>query len=383
MNKTALFLSAVAIILIAGIGYVALQNQIPGENPTSSATTSTDLIVLPPQETTFTTPPPPPTSGSPAPAPTPSPTPTPGKPIPTTNANVAPTDTTAVVTGTVNPNGANATYWYEYGTSPSLGNKTKAQVIGSGFSPITAPAYITGLTKDTKYYFKLVAQNQLGTVSGETKSFTTSSIFSAPVGSIPTVMTGTATGITENSATLKGTLNPNGASTKYWFEIGKDGTLGSVTIQADAGAGSANESTSVKVVGLAPATTYYYRINAQNQYGTINGAILTFKTEGTAASAKPVVTTQLATSVGTTTAVVAGTVNAYGAQTSYWFEYGTSSNFSQSKTTAKKSAGSGSSTQSVQATLTGLKSSTTYYVRIVAENSGGRVTGDSQTFQTK
>jgi phosphodiesterase/alkaline phosphatase D-like protein len=118
----------------------------------------------------------------------------------------------------------------------------------------------------------------------------------------------------------------------------------------------------------------------------VNGAILTFKTGGKVTQilpAVPVVTTQLASAITSSGAVVAGTVNPYGSETSYWFEYSTNADYSQSKTTPRKSAGAVSATVSVQASLTGLKTNTTYYVRVIAENPGGTVKGSTQSFQTK
>jgi len=165
MNKTLLII-AVAILVILGVGYVVTQNQLfatgnPFGNP--SATTTTDATVQPtPGDTTSVA----------------DTSPTPGKPVPTTNAGAAPTDTTAVVTGTVIPGGAITAYWYEYGTTKDLGKKTPVQVVGSGYSAIATPGYITGLTKNTTYYFRLVAQNSFGSVFSSTYTLTTSSFSS-------------------------------------------------------------------------------------------------------------------------------------------------------------------------------------------------------------
>jgi len=358
-------LGAILIIALIAGGYVIWQNQNPqavmpgtltntdGTQPASGDTNSTDTQ------------------------------PTPQTPVPTTSAKAAPSDTTAVVTGTVNPEGAITSYWYEYGTTKELGKKTTSQEIGSGYSALATPGYITGLTKNTTYFFKLVAQNSLGTVSGDVNSFTTSSFSSAPVGGIASATTLAASGITANEATLKATVNPNKSATQYWFEIGKNGSFGGVTTVTSIGDGNALEAASASVTGLEAGTTYYFRVDAQNQYGTVNGAILTFKTGGKVVTVAPVVTTQVVGAVTANSALVAGTVNPYGVQTTYWFEYATDPKFGQSQTSSKKSVGAVSTTVSVQATLNGLKAKTTYYVRIVAENGGGTVKGDSQTFQTK
>src|SRR3989338_3045612 len=97
-----------------------------------------------------------------------------GVPTVVTSSNVSPTDTTAIVNGNVNPRGAFTSYWYEYGfTSDTLGNKTVNQTVGSGFVQISAPGYITGLSKNSTYYFRLVAENQYGRVAGSIYSFKT------------------------------------------------------------------------------------------------------------------------------------------------------------------------------------------------------------------
>jgi hypothetical protein len=69
-------------------------------------------------------------------------------------------------------------------------------------------------------------------------------------------------------------------------------------------------------------------------------------TFATVPSAKPTVATSAATSVLTTTATLTGTVNPNGSDTTYRFEYGTSTGYGSQ--TAKLDAGSG--TAAVQVT---------------------------------
>lgn len=76
----------------------------------------------------------------------------------------------ATIYGYVTPNG-NTTYaWFEWGTSSALGRSTPKQTFNSNseFS-----ATITGLNENTTYYYRAMAQNQYGTATGQTKSFTT------------------------------------------------------------------------------------------------------------------------------------------------------------------------------------------------------------------
>jgi phosphodiesterase/alkaline phosphatase D-like protein len=282
------------------------------------------------------------------------------------------------------PNGAPSSYWYEYGQAATLGNKTSQQVIGSGFSAIPSPGYITGLSANTTYYFRLAAQNSFGTVYGATYTFSTNNNPPAQ-GNPPSGSTNSATSITSSSAGLNGHMDPHSSQTTYWFEYGSNQNFGQITALQSGGSGNVSIAISASVSGLNPGTTYYFRIDAQNQYGTVNGATQSFTTRGPASSAVPAVTTQVASPVATTTATVRGTVNPYGAQTTYWFEYSTSSLFSSAQlhSTAQQSAGAGTNTVAVEANISGLRAGTTYYVRTVAQNSAGTVRGSSVPLKTK
>jgi len=89
----------------------------------------------------------------------------------------------------------------------------------------------------------------------------------------------------------------------------------------------------------------------------------------------PVVTTLAATSVGATTAILNGNVTANGLATNVWFEWGPNSSLSTFISTAYQSAGSGTTSLSVNTPLTGLSTGTTYYYRVAANNSSGTTKG--------
>lgn len=306
------------------------------------------------------------------------------KPDATTNATVAPTDTTAVVTGTVNPRGSLTSYWYEYGTTSNLGQTTGKQSVGSGNTAIQTPGYITGLTKNTTYYFRLVAENQFGRVTGAQNTVRTTEGVAAPVGSIPRVQTDAASAVARTSANLNGEVNANRASTQYWFEYGTTNNFGNTTAFTSIGNGTGDVDASATASNLDPNTTYYYRVNAQNQFGTVNGATRTFKTTGTTAAQTPEATTGNASVVKETAARLNGTVDPNGAETKYWFEYSSDSLLGSVllKTTPQTSAGSGTNGVNAQANITGLNPDTTYYFRLVAQNSQGTDRGERMTFKT-
>lgn len=312
--------------------------------------------------------------------------PQPGAPSVVTSASVIPSDSAAVVTGAIDPNGAFTTYWYEYGTSPdaALPLSSPRQMIGSGYASTPAFGYITGLSSGASYYFRLVGENQYGRVSGLRYPFQTTRGNPPPAGSVPTPRSSAATGITRTAATLNGTVNPNRASTQYWFEYGTTPSLGNASALEQVGDGSAPRAVSVSLSDLNPSSAYYFRLNAQNQFGTANGAILSFKTAGSSAAADPYVVTGAISSIGASSATLHGSVNPNGMETSYWFEYAPNPPFgvSLSVSTARQSIGAGTAAFPVAASVSGLKPKTGYYVRLVAQGSSGIVYGDRKSFKT-
>ena len=83
--------------------------------------------------------------------------------------------TSATVTGTVNPNGGEVTACYfEYGTSTSYGSRaTCSQAVGSGEAGVAVSAALTDLSPETTYYYRVVAKDTAGLGEGNPKMFTT------------------------------------------------------------------------------------------------------------------------------------------------------------------------------------------------------------------
>lgn len=89
------------------------------------------------------------------------------------------------------------------------------------------------------------------------------------------------------SARLQGELNPNGSPTEYRFEYGPSPAYGTSVPSGDAsaGEGSGDTSVAVPIQGLAPGTTYHYRLVAHNGFGENQGADQTFTTQSAASTA--------------------------------------------------------------------------------------------------
>jgi len=99
-----------------------------------------------------------------------------GPPTATTTGTTTLTDTSVTLQGTVNPFGHPTTYFFEWGEEASYGNATSAVSAGSGFTALPKTAGLTGLTPETEYHFRIVAENSLGGISvGVDKTFTTAS----------------------------------------------------------------------------------------------------------------------------------------------------------------------------------------------------------------
>jgi lysophospholipase L1-like esterase len=106
------------------------------------------------------------------------------------------------------------------------------------------------------------------------------------------------------------------------------------------------------------------------------------ETVGTIVDSPPAVTTSAATSITIDSATVNGGVNPNGLATTAWFEWGTSPTLSTFDTTTTQAMGSGTSTQAVNAALSGLSAGTTYYFRVAASNSMGTSKGSIGGFST-
>ena len=87
-------------------------------------------------------------------------------------------DVAASLNANVDPNGGNNTsFWFQYGTTSSLGSVTTTQYLGNGSSSINVSNYTYGLLPNTTYYYQAVAQNDKSSVPslGSILNFRTSS----------------------------------------------------------------------------------------------------------------------------------------------------------------------------------------------------------------
>ena len=184
--------------------------------------------------------------------------------------------TSATLNASINPNDQETTYHFEYGTTTAYGTVLPVPDadIGSGYGDVVVGQQLSGLTPGTTYHYRVVATNGSsppgGTV-GPDRTFTT------PSPQPPVVSTGQAQGVAQNSATLTGTIDTQGFATIYEFDIGVDTSYGT-RIFSEAGSSPGAQTFAFALQGLAPGTTYHYRVAATNIFGTVYGADETFTT---------------------------------------------------------------------------------------------------------
>lgn len=78
-------------------------------------------------------------------------------------------------------------------------------------------------------------------------------------------------GVGATTATLSGGVYPNGVDTTYYWQYGPTTSYGAQTATVDIGGGQAPVQVPGALSGLAPGTTYHYRLVAENIDGTAYG----------------------------------------------------------------------------------------------------------------
>jgi hypothetical protein len=137
------------------------------------------------------------------------------------------TKTTADLAGVLVYTGNQTTnVWFEYGTTPNLGNVTTQTAFYSSINtPFTKS--ISGLTPDTLYYFKAIANNQNGRTEGVVRNFRTSGATSTNTNTVVYVNSGTGESLLNLDITSA--FENVGVGEQYDIDIAYENTSSTVT----------------------------------------------------------------------------------------------------------------------------------------------------------
>lgn len=219
----------------------------------------------------------------------------------------------ATLNGSLTNMGSSATVdvSFEWGTTSGgpYSNSTPSQAMTS-----TGAFYykLTGLSVNTKYYFRAKGKTTTGNCSyGAEMNFTTSN-------HPPSVATDDAQSVTASSATLDGNLTDLGSASavNVSFEWGtsQGGPYPNTTpAQSKTSTGPFTAALS----GLNAKTTYYFRAIGTGSSGTSRGSEASFTTT----SVKPSVVTVGATNISTTSATLNGDLTSLGSATNVSVEF--------------------------------------------------------------
>jgi phosphodiesterase/alkaline phosphatase D-like protein len=240
-------------------------------------------------------------------------------------------------------------------------------------SAVAVSTMLIANSANPTYYYQLVATNATGTVVYGSK-------VSITVASVPSVVTGDASRIGTDSASIDGVVNPGNASTVYAVCY-KTTVPAADSIDCDfpgslptALTGVTDHLVSIDLTGLLPRTLYYYRVMARNSAGTTYGEVFSFMTTG-----PPLVEVGTAQEMSATSFQLVGTVNPSGLDTTRLeFCYVEStSDYAHCTVVPLINLLAGVTAVTVTKTITGLTAGTTYHFWLSADNGSGLVTSSS------
>ena len=195
---------------------------------------------------------------------------------------------TATLNATVNASGHAALaceFEYTDEADVSYANATSMPCPGlpDGSAATALGATVPGLLPETPYRYRVTATNNGGSVTSGSETFETLPVVS------PDVTTESPLNLTQASATIRGRVNPQGGSaTNCHFDFGTSVAYESSVSCSTLPAPITTEVPETRgISGLAPGTTYHYRLVVSTNAGTAKGDDVEFTTMSTPSNADP------------------------------------------------------------------------------------------------
>lgn len=291
-------------------------------------------------------------------------------------------DVSSTATGTLDILGAPDPVQHGFCWNTS-GNPTIADAKIELGTPTATGAYsseLSGLMPYTHYYVKAYATTTLETVYSATELDFVTEPGLATVNTLPTSNIGTYSATANASITALGAPNPTQHG--FCWSTSPDPMIGRATsgevFICELGTVTEPGAFSYEVTNLSSFTTYYIRAYATNPAGTSYGDVLSFRTLPVPA----VVTTGEASELTANTAIVHGIIEDLGSPTPDQHGFCWSTTEQPSLSDSITELGAVTETGAFSSNLTGLASSTTYYVKAYASTAGTTVYGNQMQFAT-
>lgn len=201
-------------------------------------------------------------------------------PAVTVNGPIQITDSSAILSVAINPNGLATGYYAQWGLTVAYGQTSPVSPIPIPSGATNVSAWMFGLSPSTTYHYQVVATNSAG--SGYSADMTLTTASGPPPGPAPEVAPGASQVISATNANIGGLLNPNAQDTTYYFQWGTSAAYGNMTPLQTLVAGGLTGwfAVSAGLTGLSPSTTYHYRLVATNTGGSAFGNDQSFTTLG-------------------------------------------------------------------------------------------------------
>ncbi|HXK31964.1 MAG TPA: peptidoglycan-binding protein, partial [Candidatus Paceibacterota bacterium] len=298
-------------------------------------------------------------------------------PTVTTNAASSITTTSATLNGKIDSTGGSSVLEKGFDWGTSSGSLTNELTQTGTYSTGSFTKYLSGLTPGTKYYFQAKARNSSGWDYGSELSFTAGtaplyfSLSRTPTSdtivqgdSAQTSITATLTSGSADSISFEASNLPTGATATFSPTSCTLSCTSVLTIDTSNSTPVSSKTITIKAIGgpTTKSTTFYLKVTAASEETTT----------------KPSVTTNAATSITNTSAILNGKINSIGSSSvlEKGFDWGTGSGslINEWKQAGTFSAGNFSKS------LTGLTSGTKYYYKAKARNSSVWVYGSQLSF---
>jgi DNA-binding beta-propeller fold protein YncE len=208
----------------------------------------------------------------------------------------------------------------------------------------------------------------------------TGEIFVYTPATIPDVSKEAASEVGPTSATLNGSVNPDGlALTGCRFEYGKTEAYGQsadcVPAAGSIPADSSPHAVSAHVTGLEAGVTYHFRLVAEDENGANASADETIATPP-----RPSIDDARAIELSPEAATLTTRIDPRGFDTHYHFEYGKTTEYGTEAPVPPEDIGAGEGDVVRSQRVSGLQEGVTYHWRVVAANENGTTIGTDHTF---